>query len=186
MHLPRYLSLPTRKERQVLIASVLQEIVSDGGRFLERKGNRWVTLTRAQAHRKVGHALRDAALRVSIRNSKIENADGTMENLAWEDRPCKSQKTALFDEELSCINLGWDGNTDDHRQQPPLILQKDVLGALQELKAPRPSSPDWTLHLNSYVNEMAKIDFDCASLISFHAGEMDDFDQNDFLLEMPI
>lgn len=35
----------------------------NGSRFLERKGNRWIKLTREQARKKVAHALRDSALR---------------------------------------------------------------------------------------------------------------------------
>ncbi len=105
MRLPHYLSLTTRKERQALIASVLQEIVSDGGHFLERKDNRWVTLTKAQAHRKVGHALRDAALRESIRTSRNEKTDCTMGGKGWEDRSSKRQKMEVFDRNYSGLIL---------------------------------------------------------------------------------
>jgi hypothetical protein len=181
LYLPRYLALPTRKERQGLIALILQEIVSDGGRFLERQGNCWVTLRKAQAHRKVGHALRDAALRRTSKNEKT-----TMDKIAWEDRPNQDPKMEQFDsfdEEVSWISLGLDENTENDQQR---TLQNDALDVFEELKVPRSPAPDWTTQLDSYVKELTMVDFDCGSLISYRDGEVDNADQNDFLFEMPI
>jgi hypothetical protein len=163
-----------RKERQVLIASILQEIVSNGGRFLERKGKHWVTLTKVQAHRKVGHALRDAALRESIRISKNEKADGSMEEAARHDRSNKRHKVEQLDEfdtEASSINPGWDEYAEVFPFQP--FLQKDASTVFQESKVRRQSLPDWVQQLDSFVHEMTTIDFDCGGLVSEKADKID-------------
>ncbi len=102
---------------------------------MERKGKRWVTLTTLQAHRKVGHALRDAAARESSRGSKKQDDDdkvnhGSWGNGAWQDQAAR-QNMAPFNEELSWIDLDWDEISGDDQS---LIPQNEVLEVLQEFQ----------------------------------------------------
>mmetsp|Transcript_15348 Transcript_15348/g.24875 ORF Transcript_15348/g.24875 Transcript_15348/m.24875 type:complete len:256 (-) Transcript_15348:82-849(-) len=60
-HLPRYINTPKRNGRSLIVASILEEILEAGCRFVkkDRKTQQWYEMTREQAHDKTSHAIRD-------------------------------------------------------------------------------------------------------------------------------
>jgi hypothetical protein len=62
--LERYLKASTRKEKSMVIRSVVETVRRQGGRFLQvdRSTKRYIELDDKQSHEKTGHALRDMAL----------------------------------------------------------------------------------------------------------------------------
>lgn len=70
LSLERYLQAATRKEKSVVIKSVVTMLHADGGKFLQlvtsKRSNSdapcYIELNEKQAHEKAGHALRDMAL----------------------------------------------------------------------------------------------------------------------------
>mmetsp|Transcript_31352 Transcript_31352/g.44510 ORF Transcript_31352/g.44510 Transcript_31352/m.44510 type:complete len:297 (+) Transcript_31352:457-1347(+) len=85
--LDAYNEAPTRREKTMVIRSVITSVLSSGGRFLKRVDPRldvWCEASRTDARRRVGHAFRDAckpdkvkcmvALRKQIKSSKVPTA----------------------------------------------------------------------------------------------------------------
>jgi hypothetical protein len=70
LSLERYLQAATRKEKSVVIKSVVTMLHADGGKFLQQvpckssdsDASLYIELNEKQAHEKAGHALRDMAL----------------------------------------------------------------------------------------------------------------------------
>lgn len=66
--LDRYLKASTRKEKSIVIRSVVEVVRLNGGRFLQESVNRvdgtksYIELDEKRSHEKTGHALRDMAL----------------------------------------------------------------------------------------------------------------------------
>lgn len=60
--LERYLLAPTRQDRSIVIASVVDLVRENGGHFLQWKLGQWVELDDKNTQAKVGHALRDMAV----------------------------------------------------------------------------------------------------------------------------
>jgi hypothetical protein len=72
LSLERYLNAPTRKDKSIVIKSVVTMVRKNGGRFLqllssENEQTSYIELNEKQSHEKAGHALRDMAL---LRNAK--------------------------------------------------------------------------------------------------------------------
>ena len=91
LSLDRYLQAATRKEKSVVIKSVVTMLHADGGKFLQqlvstKRSNSdsnsdaplYIELNEKQAHEKAGHALRDMALL----RSKTSSSNSTKKNKA--------------------------------------------------------------------------------------------------------
>lgn len=167
LNLPLYIELKTRKNRQELFASILDEILLDGVRFLERKGSGWFKLTRAQAHKKVGHAFRDAALRQSIRISKFESlGDSSEKQETVCKRPGKRQKWEFSNCKVQWVNLE---------------LSDDVVPQKQ-LSASRPPSPDWFRQLEHFLCDNVSADLNPDPIEASRADLPEHCNPTEFLL----
>jgi hypothetical protein len=78
--LDRYLKASTRKEKSIVIRSVVHVVRRNGGRFLQESRNRvdgtktYIELDDRRSHEKTGHALRDMAL---LRGTKGKKPSST-------------------------------------------------------------------------------------------------------------
>ena len=72
--LDRYLKASTRKEKSIVIRSVVEVVRRNGGRFLQESSvdgtKRYIELDEKRSHEKTGHALRDMALLRGTKSKK--------------------------------------------------------------------------------------------------------------------
>jgi hypothetical protein len=59
LHVDTYMRQTLKKQKTAVVRSIVQEVLSSGGRFIAMKGNRWCDIGYQQACEKVGHSLRD-------------------------------------------------------------------------------------------------------------------------------
>jgi hypothetical protein len=76
LSLERYLNAPTRKDKSIVIKSVVTMVRKNGGRFLQlaisQQQPTYIELNEKQSHEKAGHALRDMALLRSAKKTSIK------------------------------------------------------------------------------------------------------------------
>jgi len=76
LSLDQYVQANSKKEKSVVILSVIEQVRRTSGRFLKWKDGRLVELDERQTREKVGHAIRDMAVaRDLVKPSKLSKSD---------------------------------------------------------------------------------------------------------------
>jgi hypothetical protein len=81
--LDRYMSASTRRDKTAVIKSVTMLVQQNGGHFLKFQHGKWMELEQDQAHKKVAHAMRDAAAKTympHVKKARGRNNHGTCKN----------------------------------------------------------------------------------------------------------
>jgi len=88
----RYVDAQQRMDKIILFACLVEQLQSEGCRFLKQKKgkkgtNQWVEMTTEEAHRKLGHAIRDLAKKNPMKNQLPTAKDTDFSNkLPFENR----------------------------------------------------------------------------------------------------
>jgi hypothetical protein len=105
----RYKAAKRRKEKSILINSVVENIRSNGGRFLHQKHGRWEEIGDQAAREKVAHALRDMSSGSRERTKKQRKRDDGRQSSplsSLEQSECGSVMTALLPQHPDSMSEG--------------------------------------------------------------------------------
>lgn len=118
VHIPKYADAQTtRKQKTRIVQSIVEDMYSDGCRFLkkDRKSTLWCDVGSNNAKKKVGHALRDATAEMNRSLKRAERIHFQERGIPISDRvssapqPCESQSTM-------------DAASDPHESSTPISL----------------------------------------------------------------
>jgi len=98
-NLRTYLDAPTRVDKTMVVAYVLDQVLETGARFVKKNKttNQWDNMTREEAHHKTGHAIRDMIRQMEKGNGKNTSVTNTKPTTPSKSKALQAKKTLYCD-----------------------------------------------------------------------------------------
>jgi hypothetical protein len=93
--LDRYMLATTRRGKTAVIKSVTMLVQHNGGHFLKFQHGKWMELEQDQVHKKVAHAMRDAAAKTY--QTHVKQGRGRINHGTGKNKPMQAMWNTLMD-----------------------------------------------------------------------------------------